>query len=193
MREKRFGLVNRLLHWAIAFTVLFLLLTILLRMGWMNKDNIGKIVQASLKVSGQAISLEQAQQIGKDVRRPMWNYHILAGYVLIGLYLIRAGLTAINGIAFKNPFSGETSGKEKFRSWLYIIFYFLLAVSLFTGLMVVNGPKDLKEGMEWIHVKSLYYVVVFIIVHILGVVIADAGAEKGVISRMITGSKSKDF
>jgi hypothetical protein len=34
MREQRFNLAHRLIHWAIAFTVLFLLLTILLRMGW---------------------------------------------------------------------------------------------------------------------------------------------------------------
>jgi cytochrome b561 len=190
MREKRFNLANRLIHWAIALSVIFLLLTVFLRMGWMNKDSMGMILKESLQKKGIELSQSDASAIGKNLRKPMWQYHILTGYVLIGLYLIRITITLFQGIAFKNPFSKLVSINDRFKSWLYIIFYALLATSLFTGFMVVNGPKDMKEVMEFIHVKSIYYMVVFIILHIGGVLLADMGADKGIISKMISGDKS---
>lgn len=191
MIEKRFSLASRLIHWAIAITILFLLFTIFLRMGWMNKDGMGMILKESLEKKGIQISDKDAALIGKDLRRPMWNYHTLAGYVLIALYLIRIAITSFQGIAFKNPFLRETSVKEKFKSWLYIVFYILFATSLFTGFMVVNGPETVKDVMEMIHVKSLYYMLIFIILHIGGVLLADSSEEKGIISKMISGDSKK--
>lgn len=189
MNEKRFNLAHRLIHWAIAATVLFLLLTVFLRLGWMNKDNMGSIIKESLAKSGTIISNEDAAAIGKSVRKPMWSYHVLAGYVLIGLYVIRMIITSVQGIAYQSPFLKGISIKDRFKSWLYIVFYILMAVSLVTGFMIVNGPKDLKEQMEFIHVKSLYYMITFIILHIGGVLLADFGKEKGIVSRMISGDK----
>lgn len=189
MREKRFNLVHRLIHWAIALTFLFLLLTILLRMGWMNKDGVGDIVRKNLGKFGTEISKADAATIGKAVRRPMWSWHVIAGYVLIGLYVIRMTVTAIQGIAYKNPLSKDTPLMERFKSWVYIVFYMLVAVSLFTGFMIENGPKDLQKNMEFVHVKSLYYLLAFIFIHLSGVFLADAGPERGIISRMISGDR----
>lgn len=188
MIEKRFNLASRVIHWAIAFAIMFLLLTVFLRLGWMNKDAMGDILREALQKKGIDLSKADAAAIGKEIRRPMWRYHVLTGYVLIGLYLIRMGITFIQGIAFKNPLSKQTSAKDKFKSWLYIIFYVLFATSLITGFMVVNGPKETKEIMEAIHVKSLYYMILFIIVHIGGVLLADMGSEPGIVSKMIRGN-----
>ncbi|WP_316804207.1 cytochrome b/b6 domain-containing protein [Pedobacter nototheniae] len=189
MKAQKFNLAHRLIHWAIAFTILFMLLTVFLRLGWMNKDHLGEIVQQDLQKAGIKITKDQAASIGKNLRRPMWAYHTLAGYVMIALYLLRVSLIAIQGIAYPNPLSKKTSGKDKFKGWVYLLFYVLLATSLFTGFMVVNGPKNLKESMEFIHVKSLYYVLTFIILHIGGVLLADSGTERGIISKMISGVK----
>lgn len=189
MNENRFNLASRLIHWALAITILFLLLTVFLRLGWMNKDQLGNIVQENLSKKGISISASDAASIGKELRRPMWSYHVLAGYTLIGLYLIRAAITFYQGIGFKNPFLKNITVKDKFKSWLYIIFYVLFALSLFTGFMIVNGPKNWKEAMEFIHVKSLYYIITFIILHVCGVLFADMGDEKGIVSKMISGDK----
>jgi cytochrome b561 len=190
MREKRFNLAHRLIHWAIALTMSFLLLTILLRMGWMNKDFMGGIIQQNLNKSGVPINTKDAALIGKAVRKPMWRWHELAGYTMIGLYLIRMVLIAVQGIAYKSPFSKKSSPKDKFKGWVYIIFYLLLAVSLFTGFMIENGPKSLQHNMELVHMQSIYYVVIFIMLHIGGVLIADAGLDRGIISKMISGDKA---
>jgi len=187
MKETRFNLGSRLIHWAIAFAILFLLLTVFLRLGWMNKDHLGDILQKSLAKKGIQLSSADAAAIGKDIRKPMWQYHVITGYVIIGLYLIRIVITFLQGIGFKSPFSADATARDKFKGWVYIIFYGLLAVSLFTGFMIVNGPKDWKEVMEPVHVKSLYYMLTFIVLHVSGVLLADMGAEKGIVSKMISG------
>jgi cytochrome b561 len=189
MREKRFNLASRLIHWAIALTVTFLLLTVFLRLGWMDKDNMGSILRENLAKEGISVSQADAARIGKEIRTPMWQYHILSGYVLIAFYLVRTVITIIQGVTFKNPFSKHTLVKDQFKSWLYIIFYIFFLTSLFTGFMIVNGPKDLKDFIEKIHVKSLYYIITFIIVHIGGVLLADMGSEPGIISKIVSGNK----
>lgn len=189
MNINRFSRANRLIHWAIALVISFIMLTVFLRMGWMHKEHFGLILQTSLAKLNIIITPEQATNIGKDLRRPMWNYHIWAGYVMIGLYVLRMIITYVQGINYKNPLDKKTTTKEKFKSWIYIVFYILLAITLITGFFIVNGPKDWKETLEFIHVQSLYYVVIFIIVHIAGVLIADKNDEPGLISKMISGDK----
>lgn len=193
MSTYRFNLTNRLLHWSIALTILFILLTVFLRQGWMNKEHLGEILQASLEKMGITISTKQAILIGKDLRRPMWVFHTYAGYLMIGLYLIRIILIAVQGPNFKNPLSKIASSKDIFTSLLYIIFYGLLGITLFTGLMLVYGPKEWKEFLKDLHVQSLYYVCGFIFLHICGVILADRYKERGLISKMISGDYPKDL
>ncbi|KAA2239203.1 cytochrome b/b6 domain-containing protein [Chitinophaga agrisoli] len=192
MREKRFNLVHRVLHWAIAFTILFLLLTVLLRMGWMNKDGVGEIIRQQLDKSGTDLSSKDAGLIGKAVRLPMWKWHYVAGYVMIGLYLIRMVVMLVQGVAYEHPFKKGLSATVRFKGWTYVVFYVLLAASLFTGMMSLYGPKSWHHGMSVVHIKSLYYVATFIILHIGGVLIADAGAERGIISKIISGDGPVD-
>ncbi|RDI09767.1 cytochrome b/b6 domain-containing protein [Flavobacterium sp. AG291] len=189
MREKRFNLASRLLHWAIAFTFLYIMLTVLLRMGWMNKGSMGTIIHDGLAEQNVAISQDDAIGLAKKVRRPMWNTHIIAGYVLVGLFVVRIILTWVQGAGFVSPLKKGITQYERFKSWVYVIFYILLGASLFTGLMMEFGPESLEHTMEDIHVLSLYYSVTFIVLHTAGVLIADAGKERGIISKIISGDK----
>jgi cytochrome b561 len=189
MREKRFNLASRLIHWAIAFTFLYIMFTVLLRMGWMNKGNMGTIIYDNLAEKNVAISSDDAMQIAKKVRRPMWNTHIIAGYVLIGLFVLRIILTWVQGMGFANPLKKGVSQYEKFKAWVYIVFYLLLGASLFTGIMLEFGPESIEHTMEDIHVLSLYYSIAFILLHTVGVLLADADKERGIISKIISGDR----
>src|ERR1700712_2686464 len=111
MNNRRFSGINRLIHWAIALDLLFILMTVLLRMGWMNINSVGAIIQKNLAASGISISLKAAVAIGKEIRRPMWSLHYIAGYIMIGLYLIRMVNTAKQGIAYQSPFDKTTTVK----------------------------------------------------------------------------------
>ena len=187
MREKRFNLASRLIHWAIAFTFLYIALTVFLRMGWMNRGTVGALAHESLTKDGAAVTQDQAGNIGRAVRRPMWETHIIAGYVLIGLYVIRMVINAVQGWGFANPLKPGLPGYQKFKSWVYIVFYILLAGSLVTGILIEFGPHSIHEVSEDIHKLSLYYMIAFIALHLVGVVLADGGKERGIISKIISG------
>jgi len=189
MEERKFSLINRLLHWTIAFALLFLLLTIFLRQNWMNKHNVADILTA--KLSELDVSLEdgQAVKIAKSIRKPMWNWHIYVGYVLIGLYFIKLLFMTIKGPVFLSPFSKSSSTKEKFQSWVYISFYIFLGFSLVTGALIVLWPDTFKHSLEQWHVLSDYWLIGFIILHFGGVLLAELGGDKGIVSRMINGNK----
>jgi cytochrome b561 len=189
MREKRFNLASRLLHWTIAFTFLYILLTVFLRMGWMNKGSVGTIIHDNLAEQNVVITNDAAATIGKKVRRPMWESHIIAGYVMVGLFVLRIILTWVQGMGFANPLKKGISQYDKFKSWVYIVFYLLLGAALFTGMMKELGPRSIGHIMEDIHVQSLYFAIPFIVLHTFGVLIADAGKERGIISKIISGDR----
>jgi cytochrome b561 len=185
--DKRFSLASRLIHWAIAFTFLYLFLTVLLRMGWLNRGSVSEIIQNGLSEEGIKVDPEVATSVARQVRRPMWNTHIIAGYVLCGLYIIRMIITYVQGAAFYSPLKKGLTAYQKFRSLIYVLFYIFVAASLITGLLIEFGPGSIHEVSEEIHKLSLYYMIAFIALHFVGVVVADGGKERGIISKMIGG------
>lgn len=122
----------------------------------------------------------------------MWDWHIYIGYALVGLFSIRFILPAFGQMKIQNPFGKDLSTKMKFQKWTYILFYVCVIVSLTTGLMIEFGPKELKKSIEEIHVLGIYYLIAFIAIHLGGVLLAEFTDQKGIISRIISGSKDKD-
>jgi len=155
----------------------------------MNKFNVAAIIQDYLSGTDQVLSQEQLIDLAKKIRQPMWNWHIYIGYVLVGLFSIRFLLPALRHMKIQNPFGKTLSTKMKFQKWTYIIFYFCVIVSLVTGLIIELGPKEFKKPMEEIHVLGIYYLIAFIGIHLAGVLIAEFTDQKGIISRIVSGSK----
>jgi len=155
----------------------------------MNKFNVAAIIQDYLSGTDQVLSQEQLIDLAKKIRQPMWNWHIYIGYVLVGLFSIRFLLPAFGHMKIQNPFGKTLSTKMKFQKWTYIIFYFFVIVSLVTGLIIELGPKEFKKPMEEIHVLGIYYLIAFIGIHLAGVLIAEFTDQKGIISRIVSGSK----
>jgi len=150
------------------------------------------IIGDYLKGTDQILSQQQLIELAKKIRQPMWNWHIYIGYVLVGLYSIRFILPAFGHMKIPNPFGKNLSTKIKFQKWTYIIFYVCVIVSLTTGLMIEFGPKEFKEPMEDIHVLGIYYLIAFIAIHLAGVLIAEFTNQKGIISRIVSGTEDKD-
>jgi cytochrome b561 len=183
--DSSYSTVYRIMHWAIAFCFMFLLLTIFLRLGWMNKNHMAVIMGDYLSENGVSLSEDQLVDMAKKVRKPMWIWHTYIGYVFVVLYSIRLLLPFFGEMKIRSPFTSGLSLKDKFRYWTYILFHILVVVSLVTGLLIVWGPDSLHEMAEEIHVLSLYYLLTFITLHFGGVLLAEFGNEKGIISRII--------
>lgn len=191
MEKKNYSKIYRIMHWAIAISFMLLLITIFLRLTWMNKNNMAAIIQDFVKDNDLILTQEQSVMLAKKIRKPMWDYHIYLGYLLTGLFVIRMLLPMFGEMKFQNPLAKNLSGKEKFQKWTYIIFYVCVITSLVTGLFLMFGPDSLEETMEDIHVLGLYYLIPFIVLHIGGILIAEFTDSKGIISRIISGFKNK--
>lgn len=192
MEKLKYSKIYRIIHWAIAISFLLLLITIFLRLTWMNKYNMAAIIENYLISTEQSLSQDQLIVLAKKIRQPMWNWHIYLGYVLVGLFSIRFILPAFGQMKIQNPLSKNLSTKKRIQKWTYIIFYVFVMVSLVTGLIIELGPKELKKPMEEIHVLGIYYLIAFIVIHLAGVLIAEFTNEKGIISKIVSGSKDKD-
>jgi len=192
MEKTEYSKVYRIIHWTIAFSFMLLLITIFLRLTWMNKYNMAAIIQEYLSDTDQSLTQDQLIAVAKKIRQPMWNWHIYLGYVLTGLFSIRFLLPAFGYMKFQNPLRKGLSAIEKFQKWVYLLFYMFVIVSLTTGLIIEWGPKELKKPMEEIHVLGIYYLVAFIVIHLAGVFIKEFTNQKGIISRIISGGKVKN-
>jgi cytochrome b561 len=192
MKNTKYSTLYRVIHWAIAISFMLLLVTIFLRLTWMNKNNVAIIIQDYLSGTDQVLSQDQLIVLAKKIRQPMWIWHIYLGYVLTGLFSLRFILPFFGQMKFQNPFAKGLTLKEQIQKWTYIIFYIGVAVSLVTGLVIKFGSRDLKEPMEEIHVLSIYYLIGFIILHLGGVFIAEFTNQKGIISRIVSGSKEEN-
>ena len=188
MEQKSYSAIYRILHWAIAVSFVLLLVTIFLRLTWMNKNNVATIIQDQLAVTGQQLSQDQAIILAKKIRQPMWAWHIYMGYVLTGLFAIRFMLPLCGHMKFQDPLQKGLSSTSKLRKWTYLLFYVFVVTSLATGLLIVWGPKEWKDPLEQIHVLGIYYLLAFIAVHLAGILRAEFTDGKGIISSIVNGS-----
>ncbi len=188
---KNYSRTYRLLHWSIAIVFVLLLLTIFLRATWLNKHNVAAIIQNYLSDTKQTLTEDQILILAKKIRQPMWAWHIYFGYVLTGLFSIRFILPFFGKMKFQNPFVAGLTSKEKMQKWTYIIFYLCVITSLATGLLMKFGPESLQEIAENIHVLGIYYLIGYILIHLGGVLIAEFTDQKGIISKIVSGSNQK--
>lgn len=179
-----YTLADRILHWALAFSISFILLTVFLRLNWMEKNHVAEILINKLSAIDVTISKEQAVKIAKQIRKPMFDWHITIGYIAAGIFVLRM----LFHIKNKKAFDPKTS-KEKFQVWVYRIFYVLLSITLITGLLIKFGPDSIHKTTEDIHKLTLYYIVPFLVLHFVGIILAELGSKKGIVSKMIGGDK----
>jgi Ni,Fe-hydrogenase I cytochrome b subunit len=56
-----------------------------------------------------------------------------------------------------------------------------------SGLVLKFGPESIEHQVETLHVLALWYFIPFISLHLAGIVLAENGHEKGIVSKMIGG------
>jgi cytochrome b561 len=166
-----------------------MLFTIFLRLTWLNKYNVADIIKDYLGENDQTLSKDQLIKLAKKIRHPMWQWHIYLGYFLTALFCIRFALPFFGEMKFQNPLEKELTTKDKFKRWTYLVFYICVAVSLITGLIIEFGPREYKKPMENIHILSIYYLVPFMGIHLVGILLAEFTSDKGIVSRIVSGNK----
>ncbi len=187
--NRNYSATFRIIHWSIALLMTVTLITVLLRLTWLNKFNVSEIMSTFLQDKEHQLTNDDLIVLAKKIRQPMWQWHIYAGYALTGIIALRFLLGFTGKMKFTNPLQNELTGEAKFKAWIYILFYICVTASLVTGLIIELGPRSMKSSMEEIHELSIYYVGAYLLLHLGGVLRAEFTNERGIISRVISGNE----
>lgn len=187
MKEnKKFTVIHRILHWLIALAMPVLFITGFLRMFWMNKNGMVDVIES--KTAASPLPKDVMTDIAATIRHPMWEWHEIFANIMIGAFILRILYMIFKGIRFPNPFNSSLVLKERLQGFVYIYFYLFVFISAFTGVCIQYGLlESYGETIEMVHKWGLYWFPIYIVLHLLGIVIAEHTTKKGIASKMIGG------
>lgn len=199
----------RIWHWLVFLFLTASIVTVLFNSTLLSpRENI-KLVQDQLSKKGVAVTDEQAFAVSHEYEDKMWEVHKLIGYGLAFLLLARVVIefTQPEEEKMRNRLKKATvlykendENKLEYRHYLmvkrsYMLFFVLLLLMSLTGLGLAFGrdfgfSREIHNGLKNIHSFLQYLMYAFIIIHLAGVIIAENGKIKGIVSGMIHGNRS---
>jgi cytochrome b561 len=190
MQKWRFDF--RIWHWVHAAVVLGLLGTVFLRKTFLSWRTNSELLTQKLAEINLEVTAEQAKVLAKAIRAPMWEWHIILGYALAALLLWRVALFFTKSGQRSFLHFKQATLHRKVVKVGYVGIYGVLLFMAVTGLSIhfhetLGISKELADNIKEIHELVFNAVLIYVPLHIIGVVIADIKEEKGIISRMING------
>jgi len=185
----KYSKLLRIWHWLNAITILGLLGTFFLRKTFLSWRTNSELIIQKFELEAIEVSTEIAKATAKAIRAPMWEWHIIFGYILAGLIIFRIVIFLKEGLSYK-----DTSSLHRTSiTVLYTIFYLLVTFMAISGIILNLGAdyslsKDLLHSIKDIHEYVAWFFVFFVPFHIGGVVVAELTDEKGLISKMFSGN-----
>lgn len=184
---KNYSLQLRLWHWANTVIVLGLLGTFFLRKTFLSWRTNSEILMQKLAGFGITVTPEQAAALAKAVRAPMWEWHIILGYVFAALVAWRLVMLLREGFGY--------APENMHMAWVYRGYRLLYAVMAFmalSGLLVhfyseIGLSKESAHTVKEMHEYVAWAIVAFVVLHIAGVFVADNRDQKGITSKMVSG------
>ena len=197
----------RIWHWASAFLVSAQLLTILFQRVIVDARSAVPEFQQELRKDGIALSVKQARALAHVISERIWEWHVWLGLALAAFWLLRvvlelrgpselrfsARLLAVaRRYRLAPPADKGSTGKVLLTNATYALLYAFLTVMVLTGL-VLTYHNDVALFDQWehtaeeIHNVTMYLIMGFFAVHVVGVVWAEVTKDRGLISRMVSG------
>lgn len=198
----------RLWHWLNLMVITGSLLTVLLNSTLFDVKSNTSYVQQQLQESGVAVTARQAKSVAHGLEDKVWDLHIYVGYALASLLLFRL-IAELFQPGRQRFFFGLKAAYQTYRRHtknsglalhdltvksLYLIFYLLLAIMAITGLSITFDQelgigKATSHSIKDFHGFCMYLILIFIVIHIIGVLLAERKESKGIVSDMINGGK----
>ncbi|MEE8588779.1 MAG: cytochrome b/b6 domain-containing protein [Sulfurimonadaceae bacterium] len=194
--KPQFTLLYRIWHWTMAFSVIGLLLTVLLRKTFLSWRDNSALIQSKLAETGTEITAETAKMIAKAIRAPMWEWHYILGLflaisIVIRLYMIASGRAEM---PLKTLMQAPKEEMPKHLVHLVLCFTIML-MTLSGGFYYFHeGLGFTKDGVHWVkevHEYMMYGVLVLVGLHIGGVLRHEITTKEGIVSKMIHGDEIK--
>ena len=182
----------RIWHWIHATVILGLLGTVFLRKTFLSWRTNSEILTQKLSEIDFSVTETQAKVLAKAIRAPMWEWHIILGYTLAILLLWRIVLFFTqSGKQNYHNIQKETLHKKMVKLG-YIGIYAILTFMAVSGLVIhfyeeLGLVKETAHDIKEIHELVFNAVLIFVPLHIMGIVIAENRDEKNIISDMVHG------
>lgn len=202
------SLMLRIWHWLTFLLILGSIVTVLMNSTLLSpRDNI-KLVQEQLQKKGITVTDEQAFAVSHEYEEKMWDVHKIIGFGLAFLFLFRIVIEvtapADQKVSYKMKQAKELrksniDHQAEYTHYLrvrtaYTVFLLLLFIMVLTGLAMAFGrdiglSRTVFRGIKNFHAFVQYLIYAFIVVHLVGVIIAENAKLKGIVSGMINGNK----
>ena len=206
---KRYSATLRFWHWANAIVISGSLITVLINSTIIKGEPTSTLIKDVLEKAGAIVSTDQARAAAHALSDHVWNIHVYFGYLLAGLLLFRLLLEffqvkdqklilklKVVYVQFKAIKMKRESRHELAVKSIYILFYLLLIIMVVTGLFLafedaLIAYKGIRHSVKEVHGFCMYLVLAFIVVHLIGVFLAERKNESaGIVSDMINGGKN---
>jgi len=207
-KGEKYASSTRFWHWINFIIISGSLLTVLINSTLFDRAQ-RSFVKNELLNAGASVSDKQAGAITHGLEDQVWGIHIYFGYGLAALFLFRLIAEFFLPPAqklfpkFKKAYQEyfilkkerQVAKHELMVKGIYIIFYLLLLIMVFTGLLLAfedySGiPQDINHSIKEIHGFCMYLVLAFIVIHLAGVFLAERKDGKGIVSDMINGGEN---
>lgn len=200
----------RLWHWLTFLFISGSIITVALNSTLLSQRDNVKLVQDQLQKKGVTVTEEQAFAVSHEYEEKVWDVHKLLGYGLAFLFLARVVIefTQPNDEKVRSrikraiELKKNAENKAEYTHYLrvrlsYAIFFLLLFCMVLTGLGMAFGrnfgfTREVRGVLHNLHEIAQYLIYIFIVVHLVGVIIAENRGIKGIVSGMINGNKHKN-
>lgn len=186
----------RLWHWLNAVVILGLLGTVFLRKTFLSWRTNSEIIMTKLSNLGVDVFKEDAVTIAKAIRGEMWQWHLTLGYALLFLLVLRMALYLFDK-SKKERFDSLSFHKKAVKISYYIVYTAIFFITLSGFAAYLHESLELSQEMtkqiKEFHELIYNVILIFVPLHIIGVIVADMHDEHGLVSTMINGKTKENF
>jgi Ni/Fe-hydrogenase 1 B-type cytochrome subunit len=200
----------RLWHWTFVFFVTATIGIVLLASTIFRTRNNISLVEQQLQQKGVTVSNDQARAVAHEFSDKLWDIHRLIGFCLCILLVsrwvidlsepreerLKHRLRKANSFRSTIPIEQIENRHYITVKTTYLLFYAVFSTMALSGLVLAFDDVPQLSMLHSFHgaAKSIhsilqYPIYAFIFFHLVGVIRADAGKHKGLVSGMIHGQK----
>lgn len=205
--NEKHSLGLRIWHWLFFALITSTIFIVLLASTLFRTRNNTTLVRDQLQQKGIAVNQDEARTVAHAFNDRLWYLHTWIGYFICAFLLGRFILEILQPSEEKLrhrirnamgliPTSPEQRIERQHYirvKWTYLVFYCLILIMAFTGIgLAFEGVplfKSMHGSLKQLHSFTQYLIYGFILFHLVGVILADAGKYPGLISGMIHGKK----
>jgi Ni/Fe-hydrogenase 1 B-type cytochrome subunit len=195
----------RLWHWSLVLFVSATFATVLLASTIFRTRNTVSMVRDELQQKGTAVNMEQARAVAHAYSDKLWDLHKWLGFGICLLVLARIIIEMTQpreerlAGQLKKALQIKPAGRQtkmELQQYIqvkriYLVFYLALLLMALTGLGLafedIPFLRTWHSAIKQLHGFLQWVIYGFVLIHLAGVILADLGKQKGIVSGMIHG------